>query len=305
MPDNLKFIYHLGVHKTGTTFLQKHLVSNKEALLDQGVWTLNGMNPDWVVTVRDRLRRIQNPQRRAPENLGKASTAKRLIAKARALGVHSVVLSEENLIGVPIHRELGWSEGKVGFYPRAEICLKALTYGIDPSQVRVIIYTRQLPGLLSGHYSEALRAMATGDKFDAFLDKTRLEEFRFDLLGHRLQRALPGAEFVFRSYESVRFGAPFFVHSFFKLCGATDMDTIDVRVSKVRPGLDMDQARKLRGLYRQLEAGGNASRLRARAKKVMAMPGDRAKPLRIPKTHVDRVEAAMRGDLSTQVLEVA
>lgn len=300
MPDRLRFIYHLGVHKTGSTLLQHNLHLNRAGLADQGIRCVNTAWPDGLERMRKRLRRIQNPQRPLGSEDILRTLNNRLIKQAEAMGAHTMLVSEENFLGNPIHRELDWGEEPARFYPRAADCLRALLYGIDPEDVTVLLYTRRLPGLLRGNYTEALRAAATGDSFETFLDRTDIESFRFDDLVARLKAAVPGVTIKLRPFESIRNGGAAFVAEFLRHCGA-DPDGLEIDAAKINPGIDAHQAETLRALGAERLAGAEARPLRRKAHEIQEEPPDPDAPLRLPERFADRVAAAMRGDLSEQL----
>jgi len=297
MPEPLRFVYHLGVHKTGTSLLQHNLARNGAEIAAQGVWCLNTAWPNGLERVRHRLRRVQNQNRMALAEDAMASLNERLIRQAEAAGAHSILVSEENFLGNPIHRELEWRPEPARFCPRSVACLKTLTWGIPQDRIRIILYTRELDGLLRGHYSEALRALRTGDSFGEFLDRVDLDDFRFDRLLDRIRAAVPGAEIVLRRFETISDGPAAFVRDFMRLCHIGP-DPLRMHTGGVNPSLDADQAEQLRWIYWQLQSSDKPRRLRRRAMEVIRAPADRRAPILVPPTHRARINAAMAGDLS-------
>ncbi|MDF0603149.1 hypothetical protein P1J78_20580 [Psychromarinibacter sp. C21-152] len=300
MPDRLRFVYHLGVHKTGSTLLQHNLHRNARALAAQGVRCVNTAWPKGLERARHRLRRLQNPARGQGSEDILASLNGRFVKQARAVGAHTVLVSEENFLGNPIHRELEWGHAPARFYPQAGPCLRALIYGIDPADVTVVLYTRRLPGLLRGHYSEALRALATADSYDTFLSRTDIEGFRFDDLVGRLEAAAPGIRVVLRPFEAIRGGGTAFVADFLEVCGV-DPDALEIDGGQVNPGVDAAQAEALRALGARRAAGEEPKPLRKEARRILETPADPDTPIAVPERHRARIAGAMRGDVSERL----
>ena len=297
----MRFIYHLGVHKTGTTLLQQNLERNSALLRDQGVYCVNGEWADGVKKLRRRMRRLQNPSLATPRHELAETLNKRIRRRAEAAGADTVLISEENFIGNPVHFEQQWRDEPARFYPAAADCLKALTFGIAPQDITVILYTRAQEGLLKGHYSEALRALEALTDFGGFLDRTNIASFRFDDLLARMQAALPAARFELKPFEAIKGGAEAFLSDFFALIDV-NAARFDLIAEKVNPGITAWQAQRLVELARVQKAGEAIPRL---ARKLRAVFDDEAAPrdpITVPERHKDAIRAAMSGDLSERLL---
>jgi hypothetical protein len=88
----MRLIVHMGLHKTGTTYLQHICNDNHEALLERGVYYEKQAGyPAHHFTAWDILR-------------GDASGVGAMIADARLTGCHTVILSSEDLEGAIFDR---------------------------------------------------------------------------------------------------------------------------------------------------------------------------------------------------------
>ncbi len=292
----MRWVIHLGVHKTGSTLLQENLAANADALLAQGLYAANGLWPTGVVRARWRLRHFQSPGMEDIDAEKIAGLLGRMRRKARNAGAEGVILSEENFLGVPIHRELKWGRKVASFYPLAERCLGALLHGLPPANVRLVLYTRRLDAMLRGHYTEALRHLGTTDTYEEFLARTDIETFRFDLLLARLRRVAPDVDYVVRPFESIRDGADGFVADFMRICGA-DPAQLSISADRVNHGFDADQAEEVRRISVQLHDDYPKPReLRRRVDEIAATPPDPARKMVIPARFAERVAAVMRDD---------
>ena len=296
----MRFVYHLGVHKTGTTLLQQNMERNSALLRDQGVYCVNGEWADGVKKLRRRMRRLQNPSLATPQHELAETLNKRIRRRAEAAGAETVLISEENFIGNPVHFEQQWRDEPARFYPAAGDCLKALTYGIAPQDITVVLYTRAQEGLLKGHYSEALRALEAQTDFGGFLDRTDIASFRFDDLLARLQSALPGAQFVVKPFEAIKTGAEAFVADFFAGIGV-DASCFDLIAETVNPGITAWQADRLVELA-VLKNAGDVPRMARKLRAVFEDENAPRDPIRVPQRHEAALRNVMAGDLSERLL---
>lgn len=297
----MKIVYHLGVHKTGTTLLQRNMERNAQALRDQGVYCVNAEWPDAIKKLRRRMRRLQNPDLSAPQHELAETLNRRMLRRAEAAGATTLLLSEENFIGNPIHFEQQWRKEPAKFYPAAADCVRALTFGFPDSDITVILYTRALEGLLKGHYSEALRALEAVEDFDGFLDRTDIASFRFDDLLARMKAVLPGAAFEVKPFEAIRAGAEAFVTDFFAGIGV-DASGFEVIADKVNPGITAWQADQLVALARRLKAGEAIPRLARKLRRIYEDASAPDDPIALPERHRGAIRKAMQGDLSERLL---
>lgn len=300
----MQFLYHLGVHKTGTTLLQQNLCANAGALRAQGVYCLNAEWEDGLKRLRRRLRRIQKGAAidgSVGSFEGVAELNQRILRRAAAAGATRVLVSEENLLGVTLHRQMAWSAAPARLYPTAEPCARALTTGLDPGAVHVLIHTRRLEGLLRGFYSEALRHLETDADFAGFLDRVDIAGFRFDALVAGLKAALPGARITARPFEAIRGGADPFLRG---ALGALGIDAAPLAISAqpVRAGLSHEQAVRLRDIAARATETGLTRKLSRAAARIVA---DRSGPsgrIEVPARYRALIAAAQCGDLSERLL---
>ncbi len=292
----MRFLYHLGVHKTGTTLLQNNFAANARALLDQGVYYLNALWPDGLRRIRRRLRRVQYIHAHGdvlPGDNGMGQVNGRIVRRAVAAGARAVLISEENLLGATMHRQMSWGKARAQLCPAAEVCAQVLTAGLKTADMKVLIYTRSLDGLLRGFYSEALRDLATDRGFAEFLEQVDIPACRFDALLRRVRSALPEAEVSVRPFEEIRNGADGFVRGAAAELGI-DPAPLAVSPDRVHAGVDRDQAEELRQLA--------ARKARYRASRVLARPANPNLPIELPEQYRAQIDQTMRGDLSETLI---
>jgi len=293
----MRFVYHLGVHKTGSTLLQENIAANVRPLRAQGVFCVNVVRKNLIHRIRHALRRKQNPHRTGqlpPDAL--AIVNQRVLISATGAGAHTALISEENFLGPALHREMSYTDAPAQFYPRAAACLDVLTRTVPSHDITIILYSRHLDGLLRGYYCEALRALQTTDSFDRFLDRVDIASFRFDGLVERLRPVAPDAEIIVKPFETIRADAEGFVADFFAACGA-DPSGLRFQSNVVRPALDLSQAEELRAIAARLQSGGRLRLLRRRARAIAETPGARDNPITLPDRHRERIEDTMRRDV--------
>lgn len=284
MPD---YVIHIGVHKTASSLLQKNLLANLEGLRRQGFWFLSGEN-DWLK--RAHLRCLRKMQRgtydEATEGRFQQLSAN-LKRSARQSGAHTVLMSEENYIGIPLHRQMTWFGGQARFYPNAADCLKHLTTDLPPKRMRFVLYQRDAADLLRGHYMEGLRVLRFKHSFKEFLDRVDIASFRFDQLLERLRAAVPDAEFVVKPFEPIKSNPDRFIRDFLVTCGVDPTEFV-IDPSVERSSVDARQAEQLRQMAQACDTVPSR-RLRLRAAKVFDTASDKTNPVVIPPEYHDRL----------------
>lgn len=299
----MKVVYHLGVHKTGTTLLQQSLAVNTGQLRDHGVYFLNAEWPDGLKRLRRRMRGLQKhlndgvPTEGDVARLGELNG--RLLRRASASGAKLLLISEENLLGVTVHRELAWGNDPARFYPSAGENLAGLTTGLSPGDITAILYTRSLDSLLLGFYSEAVRHLETAEDYAGFLDRVDIPSFRFDDLLARLQASRPCIDIRVKPFEAIRAGVAAFVGDLLSECGVHP-DGIEVPSEKVHKGLDTRQIEVLRELAVRKAAGETGRQFNKQHKAALALPGEGSRP-RLADRHVALVRSAMAGDIAERL----
>ena len=82
----MRLVFHLGVHKTASTLIQKNLADNIAWLRDQGVYYVNIEFKQAVIRQREHLRRLQSPDRDAPRAGALRKMNRRIIREATYRG---------------------------------------------------------------------------------------------------------------------------------------------------------------------------------------------------------------------------
>ena len=141
---------HLGAHKTATTHLQETLAAVRDDLVGQGVDFI----PNPLVRQRNLARTLsqRRPIARLPI-VGRAhmrDAIESVVAPLRA-GPEVVVLSEENIIGVPEHML------KAPSYPQAEPNVGRLASLAGRAEVMFFLSIRSYDTLLPSAYVETLK----------------------------------------------------------------------------------------------------------------------------------------------------
>ncbi|WP_417465771.1 hypothetical protein [Kordiimonas sp.] len=148
-----RIILHLGAPKTGTTSLQYYLSENREVLESAGVvYPERMIQGGQVDPLHTHL--VQMRTRRNPEVAFDGARA-RLAALFEASGAHSLLLSNESLLGEPYH------EDKPGFFPHHEKWIGELARLFDGYEVQVIYFIRNFATFLPSYYVQYVRKGGT------------------------------------------------------------------------------------------------------------------------------------------------
>lgn len=277
----MRLIFHLGVHKTGSTLIQENLSENVPALRAQGFYYANVEMPRVILRQRRHLRALQYVDRETPVPDALVPVNAALREAAASAGAHTILISEENRIGLPLYDEVRLAKDRLQFYPLAHTCLSAVLRGLEMLETRLILYHRRFESLLPSLYSEALRNLSTELTFDDFLKQVDFESLDYEALYGRIRRGAAHAELVTVPFEALKFGAEAHLRDFFVRCG---IETEELRLSTqiVREGVDSSKAEALRRLAGRARAEGMRREIARARRRVLARPNDPSLRIEMP-----------------------
>lgn len=273
-----RVVMHVGVHKTGSTLIQHHIRANAEVLRAKGVFATNLRAGRYMLKLRNKLRRAQKAGRDGPAIDALDPPSRQVIAAARDIGAHTILVSDENILGQPFHWQLLSGADKASLYPHAEACLRLATHGFEGLPLTLIIYTRQQHKLLVSHYSEALRTLRVDDSLEAFVRAIDLERLNFADLIAAMRRAAPHADIRIAPFETIHDGAPAFLGDFFAHVGLARSD-LTIEDAPVRPKVSREAAEKLVAVAQKFAAGGRPQVLKRQAQRIREAKIEGATPL--------------------------
>lgn len=289
----MRYAYHLGVHKTASTFIQSALQLNHERLRERGVFVVQLEMPEVIQRQKHVLRRIENGRRVAANAL--EETNEKIERAAERAGASVVLLSDENRLGQPAYTRLR-ATGQATFYGNAEACLNHITHGQPDDQTSIVVYTRRHARLIPSLYAEGLRRLAIDLDLNGFCAALDWSGFRFSHVLRQIQSACPKARLAFRPMEQITDGAAGFLADFFDLL-RIDGSGLTLPTAPVRPSPDADQARKLRDLAERRFAGDEIAPLRRAARRILRDNHPGKHPLQLSGDHLQRARSIEADDI--------
>lgn len=295
----MRFLFHIGVHKTGTTLIQKSLSENIDVLRKKRVFYVNSELPDAIIQQREVLRKLQNPMRPNPREDRLLRVNETILKRAAQADAHTILLSEENRIGFPIYTELKRFGEPARFYPRADECLRRVLCGLDSVDVQLILYKREFRKLLPSLYSEALRNLMLTETIDEFCRKIDFESLDYGALFNRIAVGAPGAELYVKQFSKIQEGGAYFLNDFLDSTGIGSKEFCTT-TEIVREGVDQENAEKLRQLsLRRAKDGMNQKIARAR-QAILASPQDKSCPIKLPNWAVKQLSTGNGTDQTSK-----
>jgi len=202
------FTLHLGLHKTGTTYLQNTLKDNKDILLSH-VFFVPLMQSRKNIT----------PYLSANDNSNKqlaATFIEEVCEQAASLGLCEIILSEENFMGYPLQVRKGLYDNSKSRLNK----LKDLILSKDNKVARIVISLRE--------YSEFFESMFLEANKQRFIniesvDKEELKHFSYLDIIEEIKNVFPSAELHVVSYESFKQDN---ILLFEKVLDSTDQDLL-------------------------------------------------------------------------------
>lgn len=277
----MRYVYHLGAHKTASTLIQKNLSANLQVLRDRRVYYVNAEMPNVIRKQRKVLRRARMPGHETPPENALAAVNARIEEAARQAGAGMILLSEENRLGPPMHQELAWGLPKPGFYPAAEACLRYVTHGQALDNTRFVLFSRDPDAFVLSLYSEAVRMAQTTLDIDAFCAAIDLQSVDFAALERRLRGLHPQLEVIQRPFEAIRNGATPFLEQFLGDLGL-DPGGFAINTELTRSQLDKNQVDDLLQLARSGKFEGRPMRLRQQQRRILTRGSGGGAPLQLP-----------------------
>jgi hypothetical protein len=185
---------HLGIHKTGSTYLQN-------------LWALQlarHPRPHYIPLKKLRSTLTAAVRPRAARDPGSSITLDNLAAcrswlQSKFARYDSLLLSDENLLGTPYR-----FDDQMGAYPQASESLRTL-FGLLPPNTNVSIYVclRSYGDWIESSYLQYLKNTQTLP-FADYLDRINLDSLTWVSLLQRILRVAPEANVIAWSYESFR-----------------------------------------------------------------------------------------------------
>lgn len=172
---------HLGLPKTASTSIQRHLAANAE-----------GLAPELTVFVPERGSALNRAARQAiAYSLNPAAeTKRRLVAAIRALrrdvetAPGNCLISHENLVGAHPGRET-----ERGLFPAAAAIVALIDQHFAPMRVSYVVYTRAIDAWKRSVHGQAVKMGRYNGSLDTFLEETQAIR-GWDDLKQRLTGAL-------------------------------------------------------------------------------------------------------------------
>lgn len=253
----MKYVFHLGVHKTASTLLQRNLSDNLQHLHAQRVFYVNEDAPQALTRQTRLLRKLSKGE---PIELVRAEMHKlnsAIANAARAANARTVLVSDENRLGLSMNEDLAQGTTNPGFYPNAETTLAVALHGVPLRNTRLLIYSRNPDSYLLSLYSDAIRGAQTQFDLEGFCRAVNFNSIDFEGLQRRLQALHHGLDIKIRQYERIKLGAETYLRTFLRDIGL-DPKPFTVHAAPIRPRLDATQVEALLHIM----AGGQSKRWR-------------------------------------------
>ncbi|MBV1863633.1 MAG: hypothetical protein KUG74_04270 [Rhodobacteraceae bacterium] len=189
--------FHLGPHKTGSTFIQRRMVQNRP-LFGPNFQTLDKKDPT-LFTLIDALYPLQT----VAEAVAATDTIQvraKLLGRLSA-GVENMLVSSENLLGpLPTRR------GIFGLYPFAEITLSAMVSGLEQAGApfQFAFYQRNYRDWLGSIYRYKFRTTPERAFAPARFQQRHGLPASWDGFLQRLEKTVPPPQLHILSFEQDR-----------------------------------------------------------------------------------------------------
>jgi len=238
---------HVGLHKTGTTLIQRSLRKLRDPMARRGVVYMDRLEMSdmasfagWrALPSRDdpRIPRLPAHRLHRVELAEQFTLELRHLAERRseeaaaAAGGHPahLVMSNEALVGA-VAPDLSHP-----YRPRAEPALQHVLDALAPDSTRLVLYVRRQDRLIESQYVQRIHEGLTHD-FEEFAAAATADTFiRYGDLVERLAEIATVVEVTVRPFEVIGLGAVDFMIDFLEPLGLGGLDLSDVSMKRTNP----------------------------------------------------------------------
>lgn len=192
--------FHVGAHKTATTYIQSRLRSNRQQLLSEGIdfidlWAGGGAERAY----RKKYRRLIEKDDVDDAALSDLSDDLRELVAERARDDHSlIVLSYENILG-------DFDLSKRGApYPNAQHAIRHVVRAFSGWKVKVFLSIRSLDRFLESSYVQRVVTRRETRRFAKYLAMIDVESFSWQPLVNSLNDIVGGSNWFAWKYEDFK-----------------------------------------------------------------------------------------------------
>lgn len=299
----MKYVIHLGVHKTASSLLRQNLSHNLDHLRAQRVFYVNAEMPTPLQRQLKMLRRLRIPDSPSPAMEDFAQLNAAITDHAARAGADTVLISDENRLGPSMGQQLAWNDPNPGFYANAISNLTHAFAGLPLERTTLLIYTRNPDSYLLSVYSDAIREAQTNLTLEGFCRTVNFNAIDFDGLERRLASLHPGITVKSRQYERIKLGPDPYMRTFLRDIGL-DPKPFELHATPLTPQLDAIQVEALLHIM----AGSGSKRWRFIKKlrnQVLAGAPNPLAPLVLPDWVSDSLRVTAEGRASDSSSHVA
>lgn len=292
----MKYVVHIGVHRTASLLLQQNLSENLENLRAQRVFYVNAEMPRAAIRQVRMIRRRHKPGSTPQEIDAFAEVNAAITRSAVEADAETVLISDENRLGPSMTQSLVWGQQNPGFYPQATTNLRYVQAGLPLENTRLLLYTRNPEGYLLSLYSDAIRRNHTTLTLEQFCRAVNFNSIDFTTLENELTALHPALEVKSRQYERIKLGAETYLRSFLRDIGL-DPKPFALRPAPPQPQLDAVQVEALLHIM----AGSQSKRagmIRELRGQVMRGAPNPLAPLTLPEWVTESMRVTAEGRVS-------
>lgn len=294
----MNIIYHLGVHKTGTSFIQKMLKKNKRRLKKKGYYVVYDQYLDVAKFHRFAQRAHIKKRKSAQKKWEKVAELNReILDRAKACGAHTILFSDENRIGPPIYTELKSGKNPASFYGQAKDLMERFIDGFgEECDIKFVLYSRSHTSFLASLYGEALRRFAIDITLDDFCDSIDLPSFSYSRLARDLSKIENVNEVSLRRFEIIKEGSQAFLEDFCNEAGL-DPNAFLLPTQVERAGVGEKGGLELLELIRAREAGVmNVRQFKKEASKIITREAGALPRIKLPEGISNTIRQSTQDD---------
>lgn len=216
MPENRKIYFHIGAHKTASSFLQANLCTCQDALSQAGldvVLRQEILNTPFSKELGEVAHGTRDPDTMSPRS-------KRNLGEILSRRKGNILITNEDLVS---------SLNIQDFYQNIDAAARYIHDALPNFDVFIILYTRTQADYLESVYMQYVH-LGRKLKFEQFMKRTENVNFSWLRVVEALASVVPHERILIRPFERIRQAGPDdFFREFLSLCGIQDTEKFEAQ----------------------------------------------------------------------------
>ena len=214
MTSRQKIIFHIGAHKTASSFLYRNLRASLDSLSHGGLDVVLRRDILNTVFARELHEVAQGARAGGDVSSGARANIRRIIARHNP--DNNLLIANEDMVC-----RLNVQD----FYQNIDASMRHIRRALDGHDVRIMLHIRCQADYLESVYMQYVH-LGRSLRFDRFMERAGTVDFSWLRVVEGIAREVPPGRITVRPFESIRtLGSDGFFQEFLRLCEVSDPES--------------------------------------------------------------------------------